>query len=450
MKNEKSKNLIMKTYSALVNRVSLMSRLGQHYDGDRDIYQALGYKRNPEYQDFATQYERQDIAKAVISRPSNATWRGGVTLVESDDAGETGLEKAWKELEARLKLTSKFNRLDKLTGLGEYGVLLLGFDDVITPNKWKEPVLVGERKLLYVKPLGEGSATISTENTNTSDPRYGLPQTYSISITNSGGVQTSLEVHHSRVIHVVEELMESETEGTPRLKPIFNRLKDLEKLTGGSAEMFWRGARPGYQGKVEPEYQMTPETKDDLKDQIDEYEHNLRRILTLEGVDFKALESQVADPTNHVDIQIQMISAATGIPKRILTGSEMGELASSQDRNNWLALLMDRRDNFAEPNIVRPFADKMIEYRVLPSPKESYSVKWVDLFSVSDKEKAEVGKIRATALKEYSAAVMQGSDFPELAFFKYFLGLKEDDIKMVEEMRLKEIAEEEETFEEEE
>ena len=37
-----------------------------------------------------------------------------------------------------------------------------------------------------------------------------------------------------------------------------------------------------------------------------------------------------------------MISAETGIPKRILTGSERGELASSQDRDNWFERYPER------------------------------------------------------------------------------------------------------------
>lgn len=439
--DDKQKEELIQAYSAIVSRVNLMSRLGQQYDGDRDIYQALGYPLTLTYSDYAAKYDRQDAAKAIIDRPVNGTWQGGVSVVETTDAEETSFEKDWKELDNKLKFSSKFRRLDKLTGIGHYGVMLLGLDDVGNKDDLKKPVL-GKRKLLYVKPLGEGSAQVKTWENNTKDERYGLPKFYSLTIVKDSNNSTTIEVHWSRVVHVTDDLLESESEGTPRYKALFNRLMDLEKLVGGSAEMFWRGARPGYQGKVEKDYQMTDETKTDLKDQVDEFEHNLRRIMINEGVDLKALQSQVSDPKNHADIQYQAISMVTGIPKRILTGSEVGELASGQDRVNWLTYLQGRRDNFAEPEIVRPFVDRLISYGILSKPQESYNVVWSDLFAPSEKDKAEVGEIRAKALKEYTTNLTAESVVPEKAFFKYFLGLSEGDIELIEEMRLAEVEEE--------
>ena len=127
-------------------------------------------------------------------------------------------------------------------------------------------------------------------------------------------------------------MLEDEVNGLPRLEAVFNRLLDLEKIVGGSAEMFWRGARPGFQGIVSEGYNMTDEDIDELQKQLDEYEHGLRRFLINRGVSLDALAQQVSDPRNHVDVQLQMISAITGIPRRILTGSERGELASTEDR----------------------------------------------------------------------------------------------------------------------
>jgi len=92
----------LQTLSELVGRANLMSRLGQQYGGDRDIYEALGYPLNLEYADYATRYLRQDIARAIIDRPVKVTWRGALEIIESDDDLETPLEKAWMELEDRL------------------------------------------------------------------------------------------------------------------------------------------------------------------------------------------------------------------------------------------------------------------------------------------------------------------------------------------------------------
>lgn len=434
----------LQVLSVLTSRAELMSRLGQSYDGARDLYQALGYKLTPDYTDYTTYYTRNEMGKAVINKPAGATWRGKCEIIESDDENETALEKEWKTLNKTLKLKSAFLRLDKLASLGKYGVLFLGFSDAKTSGEFAQPVKAkAGMKLLYVKPLGEGHSKIQKYDENPNSPRFGLPEIYTIDIVNSStNAVSTYQVHYTRIIHVTGELLESEYEGTPTLEVLFNRLMDLEKLVGGSAEMFWRGARPGYAGKVDKDFTVTTDTESGLRAQIDEYEHNLRRILTLEGIELNSLAMQIADPTGHLDIQIQLISAVTGIPKRILVGSERGELASSQDTEAWKELIQDRRDEYAEPQIVRAFVDRMIEYKILPPPKTEYSVGWEDLFTVSDKDKAEIGRVRSEALKNYTSTPTAEDIVPPEAFFEYFLGLDDDEIEIIEEMKKAAIKEE--------
>jgi len=424
------------TFSAVVGRAELMAKLGYQYGGDRDVYEALGYKDVLEYQDFWVQYKRQDMGKAVIDRPVQATWRGGVEVMEGGDDEDTALEKGYRELDQRLGLAAKFARLDRLTGLGKYGILLLGMSDAKNEQDLAKPVTGGGHRLLYVRPFGEGSATISEYESDPSNERYGQPKMYSVNIYNLGTMATStVTVHHSRVIHVADGLLEGEIEGTPRLEVVYNRLKDLEKIVGGSAEMFWRGARPGYQGQVDPEFQLTPEMRDDLQDQMDEFEHNLRRLLINEGIEWKALAMQVASPKEHVDVIVQMISAVTGIPKRVLTGSERGELASTEDKSSWFEMIESRREEFAGPVIVRPFVDRCVEYGVLPPARSGdYSVRWQDLWATSDLDKAEVGDKRANALAKYASSPLAPSIVPPDAFMELFLGLDKDEVRLVAEM----------------
>ncbi|KKM12620.1 hypothetical protein LCGC14_1719900 [marine sediment metagenome] len=421
--------------SELVGRANLAAKLGFQYGGNRDIYQALGYDLDITYTMYAARYDRQDIAKAVIDRPVNYTWKGPLVISEAGDDEETALEKEWKKLEKELKLKSKFIRLDKLSSIGNYGVLLLGFDDIKIQEDWKKPVTAGTRKLKYVKPLGEGHAKIQTYVSETKDERYGMVELYDIEFINPGSTTTtSFHAHHTRILHVVPEMLESETEGVPVLKAIWNRLMDLDKLQGGSAEMFWRGARPGYQGILDKDVQVSTKTEKGLQDQFDEYENNQRRFIFNEGIEYKALEMQVANPDKHIDVQIQMISARTGIPKRILTGSERGELASSQDETGWLNVIQTRRDD-VEFSIIRPFIDICIKYKILPKPStEEYQVGWLDLFAPSDKDKAEVGKIRADALAVYAKDPLAQMILPPEAFFEWFLGLDETQREKIKEL----------------
>ena len=421
--------------SVVLARANLAGSLGQQYGGDRELYEALGYKTTLTYVDFATQYLRQDIAKAIIDRPVKVTWSGPLSILETDDKEESLLQKAWKELELRLKLKTKFIRLDKLTGLGSYGVLLFGFNDVKNIEGWKTPVNKKEGlELLYLKPLGQESAKINTWDKNPASERYGLPVLYDITLVDPDGNQGITQVHYSRVIHVVEDTLESEVIGTPRLEGVFNRLMDLEKLIGGSAEMFWRGARPGYAGNVDPEHTMGAAEEAGLKAQIDEFEHNLRRLFINEGVELKALATQISDPAPHVDVQIQMISAVTGIPKRILSGTERGELSSAQDAAEWTSYVQSRREEFVTPHIIRPTVDLLMEYGILPESKNGYAIEWQDLFAISEKDKVAIGKDRAEALKNYFANPLAAEVLPPRAFYTNFLGFSREQIELIEEM----------------
>lgn len=427
-------------FTELLGRMKMAALLGRQYGGKRDIYEALGYPKEASFEDYYARYERQDVARAVIDKPVDATWRGGFTIEESGDDKETTLEKEFKGLYDRLKLVAMLSRVDRLAGIGQYGALLLGLSDVSTIPDWAQPVTASTGlSIVYLRPLSEGSCKIQSLEDDPTDPRFGLPKYYKVELGAeyseefSLNVPNKLRVHWSRIIHVAEGELEVDLFGTPRLKPILNRLYDLEKLVGGSAEMFWRNARPGYQGKVDQDYTFTPETAEALQKQLEEFEHDLRRFLVNEGVSLEQLASQVYDPASHVDVQIQMISAVTGIPKRVLTGSERGELASTQDRDNWFDYVNSRRNSFAEPNIIRPFIDRLIELRILPEPSTGrYSVRWAPLYETSDKDKAEVGRIRAEALKSYFASPQTPMLMPPSMFYRFFLGLDQEQIELIE------------------
>jgi uncharacterized protein len=443
-----SSHKLFMTFNELAGRVSLAAQMGYQYGTSRNIYQALGYPSQDEltFDKYYGKYLRMDMAKAIIDRPVKASWKGDIEIIETDDEEESVFEKECNALMKRLKMKSIFMRADKLTGLGEYSVLLLGLDDVRTVEDFRNPVNKNKKKkLVYVRPLSMESAKITEYEINISSERFGLPKYYTITTNRlgkeGGSSSMSIIVHHSRIVHLVEDVLEDEVHGTPRLQAIYNRLLDLEKLVGGDAEMFWRGARPGYTGTVKDDYQMTSTGLKDLESQIDEFEHNLRRVLINEGVDYKALEQQIADPSSHVDVQMQMISAVTGIPKRILIGSERGELSSAQDRQEWIAYVISRREEQNEPMILRPFIDQLIASGVLPDVDE-YKVVWDRLFTMSDVEKANMGKVRSIALKEYSINPYVQEMLPLDLFLEYFIGLDNVQIGRILERQTEEISKE--------
>lgn len=427
----------------LMTRVMMANMLGIQYDGKRDLYEALGYPKQITFEQYWSQYSRQDIAGAIINRPVQDTWKGDFSVLNPDDKNEV-LRKQFKELYKKLQLKDKFIRLDKLSSLGQYGVLLLGFNDVTpelilrrgrTEQKvigYSDPVNKSAAlQLIYTMPYAENAVIISEWEKDNTSSRYGLPKMYDIMTSNQDGTTgNTIKVHYSRILHVTGERLNSEVYGVPVLQRVFNRLMDIEKLIGGSAEMFWRGARPGYAGEVDKEFTMSSEAKENIQTQIEEYEHNLRRILINKGVKLESLQQQIADPANHLDIQIQMISAMTGIPKRILMGSELGELASSQDRSSWINYVNTRRQELAQPQIIEPFINMMMEYGILPT--QEYEIDWQELAGMTDAERAALMQTRVTTLKTYADSMNAVNIIPEKIFLRTMLGLNDDEIAEIE------------------
>ena len=427
---------MIQTLGVLSSRMKFAGALGETYGGDRDLYQALGYKKELEYRDYYLKYKRADIAKTIISKPADALWGNPPVLSEEDrdvvDTDENSLKNQWKKLVKDLNLYPQLMRLDKLLGLGRFAVLLFGFDD---SSDFSTP-LSDSADLLYVSPYGEDNINIQSYETDNRNPRYGLPVMYQLSMQNPGvGATTKISplmVHYSRVLHVVEDPLESPVFGTPRLEAVFNRLDDLQKLLGGSAEMFWRGARPGYVAKADKDASFGTIDAKAMQDQFDEFDHNLRRWLTPQGVDVTSLSPQVSSPKEHIDVQLMMISIVTGIPKRILTGSERGELASTQDEKMWNALIKNRMLIFAEIQILRPLIDKLIDSGVLKTDKDDYILTWPKMSAMGEKEKSEVTKTRSQAIAEYLKT--PGSDMlvPPEIWLRDEFGYNEDQIKQIQ------------------
>lgn len=409
-----------------VARADLAKQVGVQYEGERDIYKALGYPRSIVLRNYVQSYERQDIARKINDAPVQATWRGDIRVTDSDE--DSPFDQAWEELAKKLRLWNKISRFDKLVGLGQYAVLLLGFSDVTDEKDFQNPV-TGSPDLMYVYPYHQLNAGIERYDNSPSSDRYGMPELYRINVSSGEfrNDQQDLYVHHSRIIHTAEHLLENELFGLPRLKVVWNRLEDLSKIVGGSAEMFWRGARPGHTAKMDKDASISEQDKEDFQQQLNEYEHDLRRWLRTQGVEITSLAPQVSDPTNHVDVQVSMISAATGIPKRILMGSERGELASSQDETNWNQNVQDRREQYADPAILRPLIDRLINYGILPEPKEGdYDVQWPDLFSPSEEEKAKTASNQSNAIKAYVSSPGANMIIPEKMFLTEVLGWPEE------------------------
>ncbi|MFB6290130.1 MAG: anti-CBASS protein Acb1 family protein [Candidatus Bipolaricaulia bacterium] len=391
-----------------IDRHRLVNPGGQ-YSGNRDIYDVLGYPDDLDPIDFWNKYQRQDLARRVVSAPADKTWGRQPTITEKGSGKEeTEFEKEFDRLAKKLKLWHYLKRADRLSGVGKFGILLIGFAG---EKDLEEPVggeLNGIEDVIFLQPYHELSVEIKSTVEDPGNPRFGLPEMYKVEIDDS---QTE-PVHWTRVIHLAEGLEENDVYGTPRLRPVYNRFMDLQKIVGGSAETFWRTADRGIHLRADAEHDYDTDTLSEVEEKAEEYYHNLRKVIQTKGVDIESLGSDVAEPNNIYDIILQTIGGGVNppMPQRIMTGTEAGELASSQDEANWLGGIADRQKHYAGPFVLRPFIDRLQDLGALP--KVEYEIEWPSLFELTDLEKAEKHKMIAQAMKAVTAG-MPSEDFTQ-------------------------------------
>lgn len=402
-------------------RTRLARAVGLTHGGDRDTWEQFGYPRQIEIQALWERYKRGGIEKRIIRAFSQATWRDDPIVEENDNREQqTEFERQVEQLNEQHGLWAMMERLDRLSAIGRFGCLLIGFND----SKHQTQPVERASEVIYLRPFSERSVSITQLDQDPKSPRFGLPLMYEIQtqdVDQRGARRFS--VHYSRMLHVTEFPEEDDVYGTPRLEAIYNRLLDLEKVVGGSAEAFWLNANAGLAIMAQQDGEFTQPQREELKQQAEDYQHGFRRVMAMHGADVKQLAVQIGDPSNHANTILDQIAGTEGIPKRILTGSEQGELASSQDEGNWNARIEERRQQFAEPRMIRPLLEKLGAVGVLNVP-ERYWAYWQPIDTLDETKKSEIALRKSQALAAYSNAPQAAVTVPEREFREHWLGLE--------------------------
>ena len=243
---------------------------------------------------------------------------------------------------------------------------------------------------------------------------------------------------------MADDTTTSEVYGTPRLEAVYNNLLNLARITGGSGEMFWRGAFPGLGFVLDADADADAKTLEQLETEIENYIHGMNRYMKLQGLTVQELGKPAAvNPKFHVDAQLQEVSAATGIPKRILVGSEEARLAGEQDTEAWLTLVDERRRNFCEPMMLRPLIDRLIECGILPKPRQDkYKVVWPDIMALSEQEQVDIAVKKTEMMKMYQEAGLESLMPPDI-FMEMMLFMDVEEVKEMLDGMVERLKEEE-------
>ncbi len=438
--SEETGKSVMRIMSEVIERTKLAIRAGLSFEGARDYYKILGYRRQLQAVDLLSKYTRQDIAGRIIDAPANSTW------IAPPRFSDEGFQTAMEELDKRILVWNSLNRADRMANMAEYSLLIVGFAD---GGGFEKPLRSGAHEAIYIRPIFQTGVSIKEVETDPRSPRFGMPVVYQVDFddlsSKEGGtmgrdsrkrVLRQVNIHHSRVVHVAFNPLNDSIYGEPMLKRVCNLLDDIQKVAGGSAETFWMTANRGLQADIDKEMDLDVEDAKRLEDMFDEYQHQLRRVLRTRGVEVKELGSDTVDPSGAFGVLLSLLAGATGIPQRILLGAEAGQLASEQDRANWARNIKERRTFFAEPLVLRPFIQLMQATGNLP---ESYGkIEWDSAFNMSPLEEDQSRAQFARSIVNMSRDADSGEPIATLTEKRAVLGLPEatpEQLAEFEEMR---------------
>lgn len=371
-------------------------------------------------QDYSDLFGRFSVAGRVVTLWPSECWVSPPVIYEKESAEtETTIEKEWKALEDRLHVLSYIKRVDVLSGIGRYGIIFLGLNDLEAGEKFTKPVDgfdsdtgkstsgSAKRELLYIRVFEETQATITKWEQDKSSSRYGQPVEYELQMYDPSGTGKIQEekVHWTRVVHITDNLLSSEVFGEPRMKPVWNDLIDLRKLKGGASEGYWRACLSGTAWTLDKDLVdaltvVDSDTKDDIRDEIEEYYNSLQRDLFVEGYVPRDIAPKLIDPSPYATMLTKLICVRLEVPYNIFIGEE-GRLEGRQQRSAWLERVKGRQTNHLTPNVLMPVLERLQVVGVLSRSEEPLQVGWPERDSPTESDIASTAVNITKAMSLY-------------------------------------------------
>jgi hypothetical protein len=426
---------------------------GTSPDPRRNLDEECGYPKNIDIGDYVRMYEREGVAQRVVEVYPDECFSVDPAIYENERENNTAFEEGWQELcqDPDLDPLHYLHRADINSGIGSYGVLYLGTNkkgplDQPLPGVGADGKAVSrtrDLKLTHLVTLDQSFVTIKEYEKDENNPRCGKPVMYTFKLmdlnkqTTEADVKNAatqdVDVHWSRVIHVADNRRSNEVEGIPRMRPVFNKLMDVMKVLGSSAEMFYKGGFPGISIEIDPRVlenlNLEVADEEDIQDEMYRYMNGIQRYLYIVGMNAKSLAPQVSSPVDTLVSLLNSIAMSLGVPLRIFMGSEQAQLASGQDVRTWNRRIKRRQERYLTPKLFRPFINRLIMIGVLPKPsRKGYKVYWPDVNIPNEEEKSANADRRAAALMKYVMSECYKAVDLE-SFLRFFMEFEDGQVK---------------------
>ncbi|ELY4597425.1 DUF1073 domain-containing protein, partial [Cronobacter sakazakii] len=203
--------------------------------------------------------------------------------------------------------------------------------------------------------------------------------------------------------------------GIPLLRAGYNKLLDIEKTSGGSAEGFLKNASRQLGIAFDKETDIATiqaqakeagfkDLGEALNDKMSRFNKGTDAALAMQAGQLSVLSVAAADPTPTWTVAANEFSATIQCPFTILFGQQTGRLASDEDKTDWAKRCNGRRWGFMSDFITRVI-ERFWQIGVIDPPKSGeVTLAWSDLLAPSEKDKIANMQALAAVAKDTQQA----------------------------------------------
>lgn len=387
---------ILNAASNLFNRGG--GTIGISPDGKRNYNELFGYGVDLCYADYKDMFKRGGIANTVVAKLPKSCWRDCPKIKLNDDVI---LENELLKLN-KVDFFGAIERADIANRIGMYSVLFIGVPDGLDPSL---PIGMANKDNfsgMYFNAYEEDGVIVSKWDTDPASPRYNQPEIYTLqaSINSNSKLQpsiSSIQVHHSRIVHIAEGALSNKLEGCSSLEAPWNAITDKLKVSGSNGEANFKNSRQKIVLSAREGAKFDPNDVASLKENAENFQNNQEDFLRTKNMDTMAIQPNISSPRDAYDINVEEVAGTTGIPVRILTTKAGGSVTGSEDKATWNALVLDRQDHICTP-ILLSALQIMANVGILELPEDA-KVVWPKQSALSEKESSETMKNKADAFK---------------------------------------------------
>ncbi|QGU89659.1 DUF1073 domain-containing protein [Erwinia sorbitola] len=390
------------------------------------LWDEFGYPEQVDFDGYYRAYERNAVAHAAVHNLLDSCWVDSPTIIDGEEGRESTETTPWEKQVTKLlkKHWPKIKDADRRNLVGRYSALLIQFKD---GGDWKDAVNVttvkslGEKAVVRLIPAWESQVVPGTYVTDMQSDRYGQPELYYFNEQPVGDDKTygptrSVQVHPDRIIIICEGSEdENMLSGVPFLRAGYNKLLDLEKISGGSAEGFLKNASRQLGIAFDKDTDMASLKKsaidagfkdlgDALNDKITRMNRGTDAALVMQAGAPSVLSVAAADPSPSWTVAANEFSASIQSPFTIQFGQQTGRLASDEDKTAWAKRCNGRRWGH-QTALVTVVIERFWLFGVIPPPASGeVTLAWSDLLAPSEKEKIANMQAMATVAKDTQQA----------------------------------------------